>query len=142
MSKVNHTDVQHTAVGTIREYLREINERLRRLTQGGNDTFIKSIASVSIAVAANGTYPIHLANGPWRVMSIAGVTSAGTGSVTPRINTTNITLSPAAPLSVSTTAARAEATAANGLTDLDVLDIVVTGLTGNLGVTVELEKDA
>ena len=122
-----------------RVFLRELNTRFRNLVNVVNQNYESSgHSNVIFVTSVNGTLPVWLVGtGGFRIDSVSAVCSAGTGSLTPRIGGVNVG---GAPFSVTTTPTHFAINSLNDIVDLDLLDIITSGLTGSLTLSFELRR--
>lgn len=138
MARLIHRDVQFTEQDDIGVFVREINDRLRDLTNMANINRTESgSGQVIFNTAANATTPVWLANGDFDLVEVTAVVSTGTGNLTPRIAGVDVG---GVAFAVTTTPTVFDITSPNTIVPKDLIDIVTTGLTGTLTLSFGLRR--
>lgn len=140
MGALVHQNIQATDRVTIPVLIREINTQLRRAFETVSLNFRVSYPQVDAVVLADATQTVWLPLEAYLVESITVKTSTGTGSVTPRIGSTAMTVTGGVPITATTTATSYAITASNEVAALDDVNLVVTGLTGVLTAALKVRR--
>lgn len=140
MGALVHADVQYADRMGFPALARELNIRLRRLANGATVNFRESYPQVDAVILADATQTVWLPLEAYEVESITLKTSTGTGSVTPRIGTTAMTVTGGTPITATTTATTTAVTGGNVVAALDDVNLVVTGLTGVLTAALKVRR--
>ena len=138
MGQIEHQDVQFAERVSFREYLRELNERIRTLVQTVSVNRSQSLASqIAFHTAANGTFPTWIAQEGWIIDSITVRSTTNAGTVTPTINGVNVG---GVPFAVTNAVVTHPVTTPNILTADDVFALTTAGLTGTATFMVNIRR--
>lgn len=139
MARVTHSDVQVSSKIDTRTILREVSTRLRSIasTVNLNREYGSGPSQVSAMTATNGTVPVWISSDEFELVSVSAYVSSGTGSLTPRIDSVNVG---GAAFSITTMPTVFSISSPNTISALGVLDMVTSGLTGNLLVSFNLRR--
>ena len=141
MGVIEHSDVQFSDLwNDPRTFMRVVNDLMRRFAQTISVNFRESYPQVDALITADGTHQVWLPLERYDVLTVAHAVSTGTGSLTPRIDGVAMTVVGGTPISVTTTPTSTEVTGANRTAALSVVDLVVSGLTGNMTVSLGVRR--
>ena len=138
MTLLVHNDVQESEPWSIRVFLRELNTRLRDIRDTFNNNHRNTMsASVSFTTGTNGTQCVWIASEIFDLESVSVVGTTAAGSIDLKIGGVAVG---GGTFAVTTSVVEHTITAPNATVDLDDIELVTAGLTGQCCITLNLRR--
>lgn len=138
MSSIERKPIQWTEQLGLSALVREINDRLRRVTIAATDTFRRSVGQVPFSSAANGTYPLFIADEPMEITGAWIRTTAGGGTVDVQANGASVT--PGSPYTFTTSSVEHSITGSNRVEAGELVTLVLAGVTGSTVTSLKIRR--